>query len=69
MSLSEESLAKVFARKQVENNYPGLMREIYDMLAETCLANSNPNDYNKLQWKKIIKSENKQCHLHLLEKM
>ena len=56
MSLSNKSLAKIMAKKQILNNYPGLMKECFEILDKLGISHYDPCNFSKMSWKKITKS-------------
>ena len=55
MNLEERSLAKVIAKIQLKNKYPGLMLECEELLKEYNLYDKEPESYSKFSWKKLVK--------------
>ena len=56
MSLSNSSLAKSMAIKQINNNYPGLMMECQEIINDIGINDSDPCHFSKMSWKKMTKN-------------
>ena len=57
MNLDDDSLAKVIAKVQLKNRFPGLMLECENILKEYNLDDKEPEEYSKESWKKLVKRE------------
>ena len=70
MTMDDQCLAKIMAKKQIENNYPGLMMECHDILDQIGLRHCHPCHFSKMSWKKMTKMTIKEHNRsHLLEKI
>ena len=55
MNLHEDTLAKRFAIIQMRNKFPGLMKEIKEILRKYALDVMEVEDFSKQSWKKMVK--------------
>ena len=59
LNMKETSLAKIFAKIQLKNNFPGLMKDCVKLLHKYKIYNHNVENLTKVAWKNIVRKATK----------